>query len=699
MLHRVSSNVLLKSVILLLSAVVVLVLAVGAVDAWRRQATADRLADVAEVSRDLFRSLANLRLGRALIPRALAFDGVVDAAQLKQIEDTRTAGRPALQNVSRLLPTIDFAGRDGLTKEFGRLSQTYLALDQEAAAEVTKPKAQRRADLGKELGATATALITVIEKTGRAIDAAARGRDAFIDQMMTMKDAAWMVRVDGGEISVAMSNALAAKKHLDAAALTTLQRNIGRVQSGFDMMEATAIGLPAGSPVPVAIRAARDSFLGPDFVAKRDRIVAMLAATDQPITLPVGEWTLDSVPRLLLLTKVAEAALDAAGDHAQAQVAAAGTNLWISLGLVVGALALAGGGIVMVGRRVIRPLQGIQAAMVKVADGDLTTEVPYLDRQDEIGSLAAALGTFKQNAVEKARFEEEQEKRREQAARRQSTIEDAITAFETGIGEALGALGSAAGDMRRTSDALGATAEQTNGQARDAASSSDEASQNVQTVAAASEELSSSIHEISRQVAHAATVAKRAVAETEETDATVQGLTDAAHKIGEIVSLITAIANQTNLLALNATIEAARAGEAGKGFAVVASEVKSLAGQTAKATEDISGQVGAIQEVADRALAAMRRIVTTIGEVSNVASSIAAAVEEQGAATAEITRNTQEAARRTRSVSENISGVQACAGETGTAAGGVKASAEILKTQSDTLRNRIDDFLEKIRAA
>jgi methyl-accepting chemotaxis protein len=194
-------------------------------------------------------------------------------------------------------------------------------------------------------------------------------------------------------------------------------------------------------------------------------------------------------------------------------------------------------------------------------------------------------------------------------------------------------------------------------------------------------------------------VAKRAVAETEETDATVQGLTDAAHKIGEIVSLITAIANQTNLLALNATIEAARAGEAGKGFAVVASEVKSLAGQTAKATEDISGQVGAIQTVADQALAAMRRIGSTISEVSAVASSIAAAVEEQGAATSEITRNTQEAARKTRDVSENIGGVQAGADATGAAAGGVKSSAEILNRQADKLRSEVDTFLQNIRAA
>ncbi|MDC7788696.1 HAMP domain-containing methyl-accepting chemotaxis protein [Rhodoplanes sp. TEM] len=699
MLHRASANVLLKSVILLMSSIVVLVLAAGAMDAWRRQETASRLSDVAEVSRDLFRSLANLRLGRALIPRALAFDGVVDAAQLKQIEDTRTAGHPALQNVARLLPDVVFAGREATTREFRELAQRYVALDKEAAADVQKPKAQRRADLGKELAATATALIDVIEKAGRAIDTAARGRDAFIDQMMIMKDAAWRVRVDGGEISVMISNALAAKKHLSPEPATTLQRNIGRALSGFDMMGDIAIGLPAGSPVIAAIAAAKAGFFAPEFVAKRDRMIAALTATDQPVAIPVGEWTLDSVPRLLLLTKVAETALDAAGSHADAQVAAAKTNLVVSLALLIGALALAAGGILMVGRRVIRPLQGIRSAMVKVADGDLATEVPYRDRTDEIGSLAAALATFKENAIEKARIEAEQQKRREQAALRQQAIEHAIAEFEAGIGEALQALGSAAGEMRRTSETLTATAEQTNGQARDAAASSDEASQNVQTVAAASEELSSSIHEISRQVTHAATVAKRAVAETQETDATVQGLTDAAHRIGEIVNLITAIADQTNLLALNATIEAARAGEAGKGFAVVASEVKHLAGQTAKATEDISGQVGAIREVADQALAAMRRIVTTIGEVSSVASSIAAAVEEQGAATAEITRNTQEAARRTQSLSDNIAGVRSCAGETGTAAGGVRSSAETLTVQSDTLRARVDQFLTKIRAA
>ncbi len=224
--------------------------------------------------------------------------------------------------------------------------------------------------------------------------------------------------------------------------------------------------------------------------------------------------------------------------------------------------------------------------------------------------------------------------------------------------------------MRRTSEGMSATSDQTNHQVRAVAAASEEASSNVQTVAAASEELSASIGEISRQVTHAASIAERAVEETRRTDNTVRGLTETAGRIGEVVKLISNIAGQTNLLALNATIEAARAGEAGKGFAVVASEVKSLANQTAKATEEISAQIAAVQKVTQEAVDAIRSIGGTIGEVSEVATGIASAVEEQGAATQEITRNTQEAARRTREVSETVAGVTDGADATGAAAQG-----------------------------
>jgi len=265
--------------------------------------------------------------------------------------------------------------------------------------------------------------------------------------------------------------------------------------------------------------------------------------------------------------------------------------------------------------------------------------------------------------------------------------------------EALEALSGASAELRKTSEGMSQTSEQTNAQGRTAAQASSEASANVETVATASGELSNSIAEISRQVAHAASIANRAVDETRRTDDTVQSLAETAGRIGAVVKLINDIAGQTNLLALNATIEAARAGEAGKGFAVVASEVKSLATQTAKATEEISAQIAAVQKVTTDAVEAIKGIGGTIGEVSSVATSIASAVEEQGAATHEITRNTREAARRTKDVSENIAGVSAGADSTGVAARGVKSAAEALGARAEQLRDQVGDFLAKIRAA
>jgi len=232
-----------------------------------------------------------------------------------------------------------------------------------------------------------------------------------------------------------------------------------------------------------------------------------------------------------------------------------------------------------------------------------------------------------------------------------------------------------------------------------AGKASGDASTNVNSVAAASEELSTSISDISRQVTHAANIASRAVDQARQTDGTVQGLVATASRIGEVVGLINDIAAQTNLLALNATIEAARAGEAGKGFAVVASEVKSLATQTAKATEEISQQIAAVQKVANDAIDAIKGIGGIIGEVSEVATAIAAAVEQQGAATQEITRSTQQAAQGTNEVSNNIAGVIAGADATGAAAQNVKSASEALGVQTQQLGDQVNAFLNNIRAA
>jgi methyl-accepting chemotaxis protein len=521
--------------------------------------------------------------------------------------------------------------------------------------------------------------------------------DPFIDRMLRMKQLAWQTRNTIGDVSATLSNGLATNKVAPEIA-ARWPINIGRAEASWMALNDLASEGALPGALGEAYANARKSYFTGDFLALRERLFKALMAGEKPEMTAV-QWSLQTRERNNALQTVAEGAIAAAEAYTVDQHAAARNQLLLQLALLLAALALAAGGMLAVSRRVIRPLHTIQDAMAKVAGGDLAVEVPYIDRQDEIGALARALGTFKENATEKVRIEADQRDRHAQADVRQQAVAQHIAGFESQMQEALAALAQAATQMRSTSDGLSSTAAKTNDQVKAAASASDDATSNVQTVAAASEEMSASVAEISRQVAHAATIAGRAVDETKQTDGTVQGLAEAAQKIGEVVKLINDIASQTNLLALNATIEAARAGEAGKGFAVVASEVKSLANQTAKATEDISAQIASIQSVTKDAVDAIKRIGGTISEVSTVATSIASAVEEQGAATQEITRNTQQAASRTRDVSENIVGVTAGADATGAAAQGVKSAAETLGQRADQLRGQVNDFLAKIRAA
>jgi methyl-accepting chemotaxis protein len=349
--------------------------------------------------------------------------------------------------------------------------------------------------------------------------------------------------------------------------------------------------------------------------------------------------------------------------------------------------------------RVIRPLNAMTGTMTRLAGGDKAVEIPARDSKDEIGEMAKAVDVFKQNMIRADELAAEQKAEQAKKEERQVAIEGFIATFESGVRGSLDTLASAATEMRATSQSMSATAEETSAQATTVAAAAEQASANVQTVATATEELSSSVAEIGRQVTESTKIAGKAVEEAGRTNTTVQGLSAAAQKIGDVVKLISDIASQTNLLALNATIEAARAGEAGKGFAVVASEVKSLANQTAKATEEISAQVAAMQGATGEAVQAIQSIGGTIGTINEIATTIASAVEEQGAATQEIARNVQEAAQGTGQVSSNIVGVNQAAAETGAASSQVLASAEELGKQAETLRADVGTFLANIRAA
>jgi len=372
--------------------------------------------------------------------------------------------------------------------------------------------------------------------------------------------------------------------------------------------------------------------------------------------------------------------------------------MMIAVAVIGIALALGLAAIVTT-RFITRPLVGMTGLMGKLASGDLESEITGLQRRDEIGAMAKAVQVFKDSAIAARRLESDQKAEQTRKEERQLAVEGFIKYFDESTSGSLRALASASTELQTTAQSMNVTAEEASRQSTAVAAASEQASTNVQTVAAAAEELSSSIAEIGRQVSESSRITGQAVDQATRTNSQVQALADAAQRIGDVVKLINDIAGQTNLLALNATIEAARAGEAGKGFAVVASEVKSLATQTAKATEDIAAQVKAIQGATGDSVQAIAEIASTIGRVNEIATTIAAAVEEQGAATQEIARNVQQASAGTAEVSSNIAGVTQAATETGTAATQVLEASGELARQNETLRSEVSRFLVNIRSA
>ncbi|MFL6936914.1 MAG: methyl-accepting chemotaxis protein [Xanthobacteraceae bacterium] len=373
--------------------------------------------------------------------------------------------------------------------------------------------------------------------------------------------------------------------------------------------------------------------------------------------------------------------------------------MWLLTGLAVVAVALAVVGTVIIRRAVARPLTEITRVTEAVAGGTSTVSIPYGERHDEIGALARSIAVFQetmQRNVELNRVVSEEGMAR---GRRQEEVAAEIARFGNAIERTVTDLVTSAERMLGASANLADAADGASNRTAGAAMASGEASANVRDIASAAEELAASVEEINRQVAQSSTIAGKAVGEAERTNVEIKALDDAAKRIGDVVKLITAIAEQTNLLALNATIEAARAGEAGRGFAVVASEVKALAGQTAKATDEISTHISGMQEATVRSVDAIAGIQRTIREVGEITETIAAAVTEQGAATQEIARSADIASKRTGDTADEVSRVSEATDETRKEAATVKQVAESLGTVARSIRNQVDGFLQKLRAA
>ncbi len=408
------------------------------------------------------------------------------------------------------------------------------------------------------------------------------------------------------------------------------------------------------------------------------------------------------------LAEEMRAPLESIDERNQARLikASADTRANVEYGKLMMLVIGVGGGLAVIGTAtlliifgVTRPMINIVGAMGEIAAGKLETAIPALGQKDEVGKIATALDVFKKGMIENRNLVSAQDAERAVKETRARALEDLVRGFEDRIGKVVSSVSSAASQLEQTARSMTATSEETSQQASTVAAASEEATQNVHTVAAATEQLTSSIAEIGQRVNESNSMIQRAVDQAKATDGQVQFLSQAAQSIGNVVNLINDIAGQTNLLALNATIEAARAGEAGKGFAVVASEVKQLATQTSKATEEISGQIAAIQSATQSAIGAIKDITSTIDQVSGIATAIAAAINQQAAATQEIARNVSHAAQGTVEVSENIGSVSVSAQQTGAGASQVLTAAGSLNGNGQALKSEVDNFLKAVRAA
>ncbi len=696
-MNRLSVGILLKSVIAMLAAAIVVVLALGAWASWSRLATINQIAAVADASSHLFTALHNLRVDRATTSRDTLADKQF-AAVNPQVQAVRAAEMAALNSALVALQNVDFPEQQAAISDLRQRVQKLASLHTESAAAYLQPKAARRPGLAKEFMDETNALLETLDKLSSQLTHLVKLDDAFIDELLELKQLGWVVRNAGGDASVVVSNTLGGQP-LPADALLKYTANVSKLETAWAALEDLASGRPMPARFTEALANAKRVYFAPEYTELRTKTLKALIA-GEPVSMTADQWAPLSVSKLATLLGVAEAALSVAKDYAADQRAAAIWKLSVELALLAVAVLLAAGMILVVTRRVTRPLHVIQEAMLKVVNGDLTLEVGYADRKDEIGAHAGAMRAFTDSRVEAVRLRDE---RRDGEARatadRKAEMQRLADEFQAAVGHIVEAVSSASGELEVAAGTLTQTADTTQQLSGIVASASEDASANVQSVATATEEMTSSVNEIARQVQESSKIAGEAVEQAKKTDARITQLSAAAGRIGDVVKLITAIAEQTNLLALNATIEAARAGEAGRGFAIVAQEVKALAAQTAKATDEIGTQISSMQSATQDSVAAIQEISGTIGRIAEIATAISAAVEEQGAATHEISRNVQQAAQGTAQVATNITDVNRGASETGTASSQVLGSARSLARESGNLKVEVEKFVKTVRAA